>query len=78
MTLGTLQLQLMRCIYFVLLYQIYDKSLYLYLRERMSCIGYPGVNSLNRENYERNTKGDETRLYDDSFHQLEDGHPAAL
>jgi hypothetical protein len=36
MTLGTLQLELMRCIYFTLLYQIYDKPLYLYLRDWVS------------------------------------------
>jgi hypothetical protein len=54
MTLVTLQLQLMRSIYFTLLCQIYDKPLYLYLRDWVSCIGYPEVNSLNRENYEGN------------------------
>jgi hypothetical protein len=54
----TFQLQLMRCIYVTLLYRIYDKPLYFYLRDWVSCIGYPEVNSLNRENYddEGNTK----------------------
>jgi hypothetical protein len=48
----------MRCIYVTLLYRIYDKPLYFYLRDWVSCIGYPEVNSLNRENYddEGNTK----------------------
>jgi hypothetical protein len=46
----------MRCIHFILLYQIYDEPLYLYLRDWVPCIGYPEANSLNRENYGGNTK----------------------
>ena len=47
MPLCTPRLQLMRCIHITLLYQIYDKPLYLYLRDRMGVT--PRVNGLNRE-----------------------------
>jgi len=41
------------------------------------------INSLNEENYKGTMTSfeeafNETRLHDDSFHQLEDGHPATL
>ena len=52
----------MRCNYSTLPYQIYDKPLYRYLRDRGSSIGYPEVDNLNRENYEGNTKRRLTRM----------------